>query len=508
MKNVKKILFNTILLTGASFLMQTVSVSFNVYLTNKIGASGIGLYQLIMTVYSMAVTFSCAGIRLGSTRRTIDIISLDENIGVNKTMWQALRYALCSSSIISAAMIFFAPIIAEHWLNDGRTILCLRTLALCLPFVAMSSAMNGYFTATRTVFKSALVQACEQAVKIIVVINILEKMIPMGIEYSCLGIIIGALAGEIFSFVFLFALLLMSKYMRKRRSDKASLKKLLHITVPDAIGSGARSILLTIEHLLIPVGFKKSGQSPEMSLQTYGTINGMAFPILLYPSAALSSLSGLLVPELAQCKVRKQEKKINEIVERILSISLLYGICVGGIIYAFAKPISYAIYGNHSVAIYFQLLSPLVPIMYLDMSVDGMLKGLDQQLYSMRYNIFDSAICVILVWILLPRYAIKGYIIVLFVSEIINFYLSLRRLIKVVQHVTFSVSKILKPILCIGVSTSATIAFSNIFNQNILESKEFLILSVIISVIIYFVSLYLIGGIEKKDISLFKSAIC
>lgn len=62
-----------------------------------------------------------------------------------------------------------------------------------------------------------------------------------------------------------------------------------------------------------------------------------------------------------------------------------------------------------------------MPVMYLDMAVDGMLKGLDQQLSSMRYNIIDSGLCVILVYFLIPRYSVKGYIITLFVSEILNF---------------------------------------------------------------------------------------
>ena len=49
----------------------------------------------------------------------------------------------------------------------------------------------------------------------------------------------------------------------------------------------------------------------------------------------------------------------------------------------------------------------------------------------MRYNIIDSALCVLMVWFILPRYSVKGYIFILYASELINFYLSIGRLIKI-----------------------------------------------------------------------------
>ena len=46
---------------------------------------------------------------------------------------------------------------------------------------------------------------------------------------------------------------------------------------------------------------------------------------------------------------------------------------------------------------YIKLLAPLIPLMYLDGSVDSMLKGLGQQVYSMRVNILDSLLSVVLI---------------------------------------------------------------------------------------------------------------
>ena len=72
MKKPSPLLRNTIIMTAVNLIMRSVSVGFNAYLTSRIGSQGIGLFQLVMTVYSLAVTFSCAGMRLASMRVTVN----------------------------------------------------------------------------------------------------------------------------------------------------------------------------------------------------------------------------------------------------------------------------------------------------------------------------------------------------------------------------------------------------------------------------------------------------
>ena len=72
MKSLNKLFYTTIALTLTSFLMKTVAVWFNVYLTAMIGTVGIGIFQLILSVYAMAKTLGCGGMNLAATRLCID----------------------------------------------------------------------------------------------------------------------------------------------------------------------------------------------------------------------------------------------------------------------------------------------------------------------------------------------------------------------------------------------------------------------------------------------------
>ncbi|MBQ8015521.1 MAG: hypothetical protein IJ264_04975 [Clostridia bacterium] len=60
MQKKSNLIKHTLIMTAVNLIMKSAGVSFNAYLTSKIGSAGIGLFQLVMTVYSLAVTFSCA----------------------------------------------------------------------------------------------------------------------------------------------------------------------------------------------------------------------------------------------------------------------------------------------------------------------------------------------------------------------------------------------------------------------------------------------------------------
>lgn len=420
---------NTLIMTAVNLLMRSVAVSFNAYLTSKIGSAGIGLFQLIMTVYSLFVTFSCAGIKLASTRVTVEINTL-RKYDLRKSMNMFDLYALFCGALVCTVLFTFSGIISRLWISDMRAAASLRILSLSLPFVAVSASLSGYFTSSNLISHYSFIQLIEQGTKIAVAVIILDRINPTDVRSACVAIVASMTASEAVSFTLSYTLKKL-KIAEKTDKKRIGIRRLLRIAIPDAAGTCARSILLTIEHLLIPKGFEKSGADSTAALSAYGNIHAMALPILLYPCAVLTSFSALLIPDLAAKHERNDRKAISRSVEKNLKRTLIYS-CTSAVILAlFAPVISDIIYKTDEAVLYIRILAPLVPIMYMDTVTDGMLKGLDQQIQSMRYNIIDSALCVLMVWFILPKYSVKGYIFILYASELINFYLSIGRLIKI-----------------------------------------------------------------------------
>ena len=203
---------------------------------------------------------------------------------------------------------------------------------------------------------------------------------------------------------------------------------MLKIALPLAASAYARSALTTFQHLLVPRGLKAAGYSADGALSGYGTIQGMALPVILFPSCLLSAAAELIVPELTGAQVRKQRREARDISRRLCMLSLAFSSAVALFLFIGADALSMLIYKSSAAAEYIRILAPLIPIMYTDMSIDGCLKGLGQQVWSMGINILDALAGLLLVWLLLPRYALRAYIGIIYFTEILNFLLSVFRL--------------------------------------------------------------------------------
>lgn len=507
MKKIKRLLLNTAVLTGTSLLMRTVGISFNVYLSNIIGSAGIGLFELVMSVYMLAVSLAASGIRLSTTRLVVEAATTGQ-YSEKSAMRICLRYSLILGCCAAVLLFAMADFIATTWLSSQPTAISLKILSISLPFISASACLNGYFTAARRAAHFAGVQVGEQLARIGITVYLLRFLAPMGMEYACVALVIGSCSAEALSLA--ASMTLYKLHTRRRLSGQRGtplLGKLLTIAVPDAVGSWVRSALVTAKHLLIPVSLRRTGVSVEAALASYGTVHGMVLPILTYPSALLGALSSLLVPEVAESRGLNHDRHVKYIIDRVLHMTLLFSIAVAGVLFCFAEPLGEAIYPGKGTQLYIRLLAPVIPIMYLDMTVDGMLKGLGLQLASMRYNIIDAAMSLTLVCALIPRVGIWGYIFTIYASEILNFCLSIGKLTKV-AHMRISVVKsVIKPALCIAASGMCGRAFISWGTAVSQTSSGGLIIAVGMNVIFYIVMLMLFGCLTLGDMRWLKSAV-
>lgn len=454
MKKIQRFFLNAMIMTATSLLMNAVGVWFNLYISGKIGAEGMGVFQLIMSVYSFTVTFAASGINLASTRLVAEEAA-SPNGNVKGAMRRCFGYALLFGGAASLFLFFAAPFIGETCLGSVQTVRPLKTMALSMPFIAMSCALNGYFTAVGRVAKSAASQIFEQFLKISLSIVGLTFLMPPGLEYACLAITGSGVIAEGLSFVSSLALYLGdSRGFRRKGAPKNRLTgRLFGIALPMAMSSYLRSGLATVKNLLVPVRLQAGGLAAGASFAVFGAVHGIALPVILFPAAVLNSFSSLIVPEIAQRHSRGQS--ISHLIQRMFALNLCCSIGVCGVLFAFSHEIGAAVSQNPDVGVYIRLLAPVIPVMYLDTAVDCMLKGMDEQLSVMRYNVADAAISMVLVYLLLPVLGIKGYILVIVLSEVFNFTLSLGRLIRVAKFEVDITERVVKPLLCAAISVLA-----------------------------------------------------
>lgn len=168
-------------------------------------------------------------------------------------------------------------------------------------------------------------------------------------------------------------------------------------------------------------------------MASYGLLQGMAMPMLYFPSSFLSSFASLLIPKIAREFEQKHRRAVAHITEKAVGAALQFGVFCAAVFFAFGEDWGRAFYSSAEAGGYLKILAPLVPLLYLDVVVDSLLKGLDEQLNSMKYNFTDSLIRVLLVLCFMRFSGMPAYIAILFFSSIFNAMMSVRRLLKVAQ---------------------------------------------------------------------------
>ena len=436
MKRFKFFIFNTSFLIITSLIFRGIDIYFTAYISKKIGSEMLGIFNLVMSVYLFGITLATSGINLAVTRIVSEELALDNPGGVKKVMKKCLYITLITS--ISTSLIFWVntDFIIAKCLHNKVKPQVVHLFCLALPLISMSSALSGYFAGVRRIYKNAIGQFIEHVSKVIVTAFIINIYLPAGLEYSCFALILGDLISEIISFTYIY---IVYTFDKRKYSGSPELAKennythrLLRISVPIAITSYIRSGLSTFKQLIIPSSLEKSGINCSESLSKYGIINGMALPIIMFPDILVKSFANLLVPEFARYHAKKDYKRTKQITTILLFLIGGASSALTVLLFVFSDTLALTLYKDISVSHYIKILAPLATFIYVDTVVDSILRGLDAQVGVMIINILDLAISTSFIYFCVPKLGLTGYLISIYMSEILNFTVSTIQLIKIV----------------------------------------------------------------------------
>lgn len=433
----KKTIFikNALILTVTGFILRFAGIIFKVWLAAAIGSEGIGLYQLIFSVYVLASTFASSGISTAVTRLVAEELAVGSRKAAIRVVKRAVLLTLAVALLSSALLFFGADIIAGSLLGDIRAAAAIRVLPVSLPFMGISSCLRGYFIARRRVTPNALCQILEQGIRIGLIFVLVKGFIEKGLAAACKAVMLGDVISETLSCLVLFLIYRgdIKRLNTPERSHQKSgvFKGILRIALPITSGRYLNSLLRTGENILVPKSLGRYPLSSDSALSQFGMIKGMALPLLFFPSALLGAVSTLLIPEMSEASAKNQKGVVKRLTFNILRLTALVSFIFAALFFVAGEEIGLLVYKESRVGFLLKALSPIVPLMYLDSISDGILKGLDQQSWTFRSAISDSVIRILLIIIILPRFGLTGFIGIMYFSNLLTCGLNVGRLLKV-----------------------------------------------------------------------------
>ena len=452
------IFYSALMLTGVNLLLRFVGTSFQVFLSGRIGAAGIGLLQLVMSVGSLAMVAGIGGIRTATMYLTAEELGRKKPQNVIWVLSGCFLYSICFSGCIAALLYHFAPWIASVWIGDSRTEAALRLFAAFLPISCLCGVMTGYFTAANRIGTLAAIEVAEQLCSMALTLGALTLFAGDDPVKACLCVIMGSSMGCVLTISCLIFLRLREKVTVGPRIPVAA--RLGQTALPLAVADDLKIGINTIENLMVPkrLALNAAVSSP---LAAFGLISGMVFPVIMFPAAILFGLTELLVPELARCAAAGSEKRIHYLVHNALRVALVYGAAMGGLVFLLSDTLCTSLYGNLDAASFMRAYALLIPMLYSDIITDAMTKGLGQQKICVRYNIFTSFLDVVFLYLLLPRYGMDGYFASFLVTHLINYLLSLQRLLKItIRTIPFHVPLLSAAAMLFGMWAASHVANS------------------------------------------------
>ena len=478
------IFYNALLLTGVNLLLRLVGTGFQVYLSGKIGAAGIGLLQLVLSVGGMALTAGMAGVRTATMYITAEELGKRRPENVRWALSGCIKYSLFCSVAVAAILYIIAPVVAKQWIGNPNVVGVVRLFSFFLPVNCLTGVMVGYFTAANRISTLSAVEVAEQACSIGITISLLHFWAGNNLVRACAGVVLGSGLSACFTLVCLL-------YLRKKENALAGTpisvrRKLYETAVPLALADDLKAGISTTENLMVPKRLalcRKIGNP----LAAFGMVCGMVFPILMFPMAILFGLAELLIPEFARCAAAGSEQRIRYLAKRSLRLAMLYGCIFCGILYLLGDELCIWLYNNRDSGMYLKRFALLAPMLYCDAITDAMIKGLGQQTACVRYNILTSGLDVLFLFLLLPTYGMEGYFFSFLVTHLLNFFLSVRRLIKLIGKI-IPLSTVILTLL----ATAGAIIISSFVNMPILRAGSFVILLCCV--------LYLFQVIGREDL--------
>ena len=416
-----------LMLAASGLMLRGLGVLFQSFLAGRIGAEGMGLLQLVLTVGGFAGTLASSGVRVAALQMTAAAFGRGDRHDLSAAVGGCLRYGLIVSGTVGLGLILLAEPIAGRLLLDRRTVPALRTLGLLLPFPTLCGVLRGVFTACGRVRELVAVEAPERILG--VGLTILLLRFAGDLPEICAAVIAGSFGSSLFSVTVLLVRLRRSV----RRCGKPPLGPVIRLCVPLALNDYLRAGLSAVEQFLIPWGLSRSG-SRSSALSAYGRISGMVFPVLWFPSELVFALAELMVSELARCQARGEAERLLGLVRKCLRAVAGFAGTVFLVLYTLGGPLGRFLFRSAEVGYELRVFAPMVLFLYPDAIVDGLQKGLGQQLYLVRYNSLTNVIDVVGLFTLLPRFGIAGYLFTYCLSHLVNLFLSLRRLLVILPE--------------------------------------------------------------------------
>lgn len=425
--NRTSLLYSTLILTGVSAVAQAVGFIYRIFLSRLIGAEVMGLYQLILPVYSVMTALTASGLTVAVSTLSSEYHALHNHRAVSQLLRMALRLFVLLWAVIAAVVFFGSDAISVSILGDARTQLGLIFLLPCLLLTGVENLHKHHFYGVGEVRLPAAVELGEQFIRAGAVLGLLVLFLPQYPERVVGLIVLGMLCSEVFS----SSTLTMLRRRRERArtvpegSGEASgllCWRLCKTAAPISTTALLNTLMSSLNAVLIPQRMVAAGMEVTEAISSFGVLFGMTMPLLMLPSAFISALCLAIVPKLTECCTVGNRRACQEKVGKALLATSVLTLPALTLLVPLGPTIGVSLFQDARAGEHILPLSIGVALSCYQSVLAAALNGVQRQNWAAAVSLLCGGLQLAFTWVGtgLPGVGLYGYILGFVVSSALS----------------------------------------------------------------------------------------
>lgn len=349
------------ILAAAGIIVRLIGMLYRIPLANKIGDDGNGYYNAAYSIYSILLIMSSYSLPVAVSKMVAARLAGKQYKNSVRILKAALFYATAAGAVGFAALWFGADYFAQVVIKMPYAAYALKALAPTVWVMAYLGVLRGYFQGHATMVPTALSQIFEQIVNAVISILAASSLFDIGLrsnmvydstEYSfafgAAGGAIGTGAGALAALLFFLLLVKGYRPIMKRRARRdqtvrverySAISRALFVTIaPIILSSFIYNISSVVDNSIFGNVMTDLGEGGRIA-SDWGVM-GKYHLLFNIPVAIANALSSSLIPALSRAAAERNRKQILSKTASAIRFSMLIAIPSAVGLTVLAYPIS------------------------------------------------------------------------------------------------------------------------------------------------------------------------
>lgn len=391
--------FKTVaIVTVFSVCEKFLGFLYRIYLSRTIGAEGIGLYQVALSVFSLLFTITCSGTPITVSRLITKYKAENQTDKVSKVITAGLLFTVMVALPVCLIFLIFNKNFSFLFADER----CINIFLIILPgliFTSVYAVLRGVFWGTKDFLPYSVIELLEELCMIVVGIVLIH--FATDVYQGAFRAGVAVLISYLFSFSLSTAVFFLRK--NKFKNPKSEFKPLLKSSLPITAMRTANSLAISLVSIILPMRLILSGLTESQAMSTFGAAVGQALPLLFIPTTLIGSFTLVLVPEISENYYKKRNYYLKRDVEKALKFTTFLTCLFIPVFFVCGEEIGMLVFNGYECGKYLTASAFLMLFMSLSSITTSILNSMGFEHKTLSFYIISGIFMLLSVWFL-PQY--------------------------------------------------------------------------------------------------------